>query len=533
MQISESIRELYRRLIAIERHTEAQSQELETIKVDAVVGKLAYFYEKLRNTMDYQEDHLLRRYAIERTIKRRVVLESFKPKIAKTLIEELIRAGYLPNGKISESIIEPIAVIINKYEYLLGLIHDEIKDAKLRRDVSAWAMSIAACEIDLIIAPEDRADALIESLHVLVKDRIKFKGAEISGRERNIQLYITLHKELVRSDNAIISYHLLNLYFPEWKNADRKLVEFVGQKITSVYHGIEAHLNNPIRLKIARSLKRQIVAFKVLRELVTTHHNNLVELFANPEFFDSEAKKVIEKTYRTTRKRLRSASLRAVIYIFITKIGLAFLLEYPYDVYIAGHVNFVALYINILFPPILMFLVTLSARLPGSSNTASILDELRKMVYGNHGDEFLCELNIKRRHGSLAYFFEYLFYILLYGIIFGFMIYVLRRLEFNLLSGAIFLFFVTAVSFFGSRIRQSATEYAVEARREGVLSLVIIFLSLPIIRAGHWLSLNLKRINLLTFILDFIIEAPFKVLVELIEGWFAFLREKREDTYKN
>jgi len=33
------------------------------------------------------------------------------------------------------------------------------------------------------------------------------------------------------------------------------------------------------------------------------------------------------------------------------------------------------------------------------------------------------------------------------------------------------------------------------------------------------------------FLMDFIIEAPFKVLVETIEEWIAFQREKKEQVY--
>jgi hypothetical protein len=49
------------------------------------------------------------------------------------------------------------------------------------------------------------------------------------------------------------------------------------------------------------------------------------------------------------------------------------------------------------------------------------------------------------------------------------------------------------------------------------------------IRAGRWISIRAPRVNIFLFFFDFIIEAPFKALVELIENWLAFLREKREE----
>jgi ABC-type transport system involved in multi-copper enzyme maturation permease subunit len=533
MQISESIKDLYLRLIAIQQVLRVPDDvTINKINVDDIVSKLAVLYEKMRNTMDYQEDHLLRRFAIERNIKRRIVLESLDPKIAQSLIEELIRSGYMANSTVPETAVVPVSVVINKYAYLIELVQDEITDLAERRKIVNWIAEVMACEIDLLLISEVRVDAMIETLYGIVRDRIKMRGATLTEREKNIQLYITLHKELVKSDNPIISYHLLNLYFPDWAHADKALTEFVASKISSVYYGIQVHLDNPIRNKIAKSLKKQTVVFKVLRELLMLHENDLVGLFSQPELLETEARKVIERNYKTTRRKLRNSSLRAILYIFITKVALAFILEYPYDKYIVGHVNQIALAINVLFPPVLMFFVTLSARLPGATNTRLIMAELKNVVYGDPGDEILCELNVKRKQGPVYFFIEYLFYMLLYGLIFGVIIYWLSLLKFNLLSGGIFIFFVTAVSFFGTRIRQLTKEYSVEHKREGLIGLFTIFFSLPIIRAGHWLSVNMRRINLFVFILDFVIEAPFKLVIEVIESWFVFLREKKEDTYK-
>src|SRR3989344_7799952 len=103
MQLSTSITDLYRRLIAIERVSRPPDEDEPRITVDDIISKLARLYERMRTTMDYQEDHLLRRFAIERNIRRRIVLETLKPKVAQSLIEELIRSGYLPNDSLPES----------------------------------------------------------------------------------------------------------------------------------------------------------------------------------------------------------------------------------------------------------------------------------------------------------------------------------------------------------------------------------------------------------------------------------------------
>src|SRR5665647_255025 len=72
------------------------------INVSDVISKVAFFYEKIRNAIDYEEDHLLRKNAIIRILKRQIVIEGVlikninTPEISKHLMSELIRAGYLP-----------------------------------------------------------------------------------------------------------------------------------------------------------------------------------------------------------------------------------------------------------------------------------------------------------------------------------------------------------------------------------------------------------------------------------------------------
>jgi hypothetical protein len=56
-------------------------------------------------------------------------------------------------------------------------------------------------------------------------------------------------------------------------------------------------------------------------------------------------------------------------------------------------------------------------------------------------------------------------------------------------------------------------------------------LTLPFIRLGRFLSLNFSKVNIFVFILDFIIEAPLKIVLQAIEEWLAFFKEKKEDIY--
>ena len=92
----------------------------ETIHVDEVVLKVAAFYEQIRTIIDWKEEHLMRRVAIIRKLKRRFLdleLKDFSvdkkdsmeaetselENVAESLVLELIRSGCFANDKIEVS----------------------------------------------------------------------------------------------------------------------------------------------------------------------------------------------------------------------------------------------------------------------------------------------------------------------------------------------------------------------------------------------------------------------------------------------
>ena len=65
--------------------------------------------------------------------------------------------------------------------------------------------------------------------------------------------------------------------------------------------------------------------------------------------------------------------------------------------------------------------------------------------------------------------------------------------------------------------------------KENLLSLLADFFYTPILEVGKWLSEKFSRLNVFIFILDFIIEAPFKVFVEIADEWSKYVKERREE----
>jgi len=120
-------------------------------------------------------------------------------------------------------------------------------------------------------------------------------------------------------------------------------------------------------------------------------------------------------------------------------------------------------------------------------------------------------------------------YGLMYLVSYGVIAVLLSGFGFNIFSILLFLFFFSLVTFFGVKIRLSRRELMLVEKSYGVASTFLDLFFLPILRVGRWMSLKAPRINIFLFFLDFIIEAPFKLAIEVIEGWLAFVREKKEE----
>ena len=89
-----------------------------TMHVDEVASKVAVFYEQIRTIIDWKEEHLMRRAAIIRKLKRRFLdleLNNFSAQenMGESLILELIRGGQFPNDKIEETKVVPWWAEIN------------------------------------------------------------------------------------------------------------------------------------------------------------------------------------------------------------------------------------------------------------------------------------------------------------------------------------------------------------------------------------------------------------------------------------
>jgi hypothetical protein len=496
------------------------------ITISRTVSALAVLYERMRVAMEYREDHLLRRAAIERILKRRLLLNENGQGVAENIIKELLWAQYAPENSVSVRMIQSVQITIDKYIFL----RNDMAQGRRGKEyafIHEWLISTCAAEIEEKLAPNPRREAFINFIFQYYKDKVYLRDE--NDQTKDIQVYIAVHRAFAKSDNDFIRYELLKLSYPHIVSKNwMDLREDTG-KIYTLLQDFNTHLMHKIGLKLARSLKKEVAPFLILRDIYVSRPMDFKDILEDENKLEHNIDLICRQRYEDIGKKLQRAGIRSIIYIFLTKMVFAIALEFPFEHYVLGEINLTALSVNTIFPPFLMFIALLGNAPPGQENTSRVIARIKEIIYKELSTEKQITLTLKtpkrRPILNLAFTVLYSFAFLL---VFGTIVATLTYFRFNIASQIIFLFFVTVVLFFAYRVRQLGREYVLR-RRESLFSPIINFFLLPILNVGKALSNEIARFNVLIAFFDFVIEAPFKAIFEIFEEWFSFMRSKKEE----
>ncbi len=501
-----------------------------TIHVDEVASAVAAFYEKIRGVVDWREEHLMRRAAIERMLKRRLLLTKESQEVTEPLILELIRSGHFPNDKIPEIAISQVKKVIEKYVYILENAPPAPAE-KMKAQLYDWLLSIAACEVEEQLAPPHRERALIDYMTEAMTERVKLNNG-ITEEQKNIQIHIAVQKALFKLDNPIIVYNLLKKQYPQWqdlKNGDFPLPE-IAQNIYSSWKAFEKHLKRRLSEKFYKVCERYDTAYLILGDVISEDPMTAQEKLSMPEELENKITAAYEKRLKTVRKRITRAAIYATISIFVTKILLALAVEVPFDKYVTGQFSYQALGFSILIPALLMLFLILTIKPPKKANLQQVVMEVMKIAYTTESKDVYA-IKLPRKRGWLMNAFINSFYLLGFLASFGLIIWGLYELNFGILSIIIFLIFISLISFAGMKLRERSRELEIMERKESFLMFLIDLFSLPIIRMGKWLSGQWAKYNVIVVLFNFLIDMPLQTFIEFLEKWREFLKEKKEEIH--
>lgn len=509
-------------LAAVQPRTHAEVPEGSRLVVHAAISRVAALYERIRNAVDYKDQHLLRKSAIRRILSRQLILEADPSVVASHLLHELISARYLPNGELPESLTDTVASCVAKY-LAVQRCHAGSETHQ------AWLLGMVCVEIEDIVAEASQEKALVTFLYERLAGKITVQGMRIDDSDLLLQTYIACYRNLTKADEAMIGFKLLRAYMPEWLRPDEWIQQPrpVAERLIGVERRIRKTLRHPLAFKMQKAVKPWAVALLMLRDALLDKPEVSEALLQKPESLEAVVVRVVESKYQSVKGRLRRGAFHATLYLLITKMLIALLVEAPLENLWYGAINMTALAINLSLPPVLLLVISLFIHTPGKDNTQRIKSNVSALL--TRDGMPTREIRLPRKQRGFARVLFSFVYMLMFFITFGAIGVLLNMLSFTPLSASIFFFFLCVVSFFAFRLRLTAHEYVVIEPRERFTTVVVDVISYPILRAGQWLSRTVSRLNVFLFILDFLVEAPFKIFLIVLEEWFAFMREKKED----
>jgi len=499
--------------------------------VSQILSPLAFFYERIRNALDYKGDHLMRRNAIERILRRQIwEKRTGNPSVlSETLLKELIWARYEKNDYVPKKKIQILEVVVRKYLKIFQRL-ETVKSEKGLQECKDWFMGVFSSEVEELLEP---SIFLKESLNYEVfswfKENYDWQEHNLSDKDRDIQIFIAIHRSLTKSDKAGVRYRLLKVYYPNWDEIDDIEIMKSFASLINLIDEIEEKLNSLYQPRLFRFIQRQLPAFLILKEMIDEDFEEAEKIFQSPKKLENKITEVCNKKYSQIGTRIRTGIIRSIIYIFMTKALLALMIEIPYELFVTKDLNFASLSINVLFPPTLMFLVGMTIRKPGDENTQRIIQIIKSFVY-EHKKTGRYEFSLERKKlGGLVSQIFLVLYLLMFLITFGGIGLILLDLGFNLLSAGMFFIFLSLVLLFVYRVRYTATELNVQGEREGFLSHLFSNFTIPLLNLGQVISNGFRKLNFILLFMDFLIEVPLKSIIAIFEEWSMFMREKREE----
>lgn len=467
------------------------------------VETLAKAYEKARNALEYRADNLVRRAAIERILKRLTLIYKNADIVAENLLTELKWARYLDKRQSNNVAKAELSKILDKYTSYSGTIpHD-------------WIVKIASAEIEEHFNLNKDYNLFTFFAFQVIKQKIDIKDENL-----DLLVFYAVDKIFAASDPEQVAYHIISL---AGTNIDKEKME-EGWRLFKLAG------NSKLLPRLSKFIRRVMSPMILLRDMYFYSPIDFKEHLDEKDKFLNRASEVLENQLDQAKGKISTAGIRSIIYIFLTKMLIAFGVEGPLETLIYGQLSIIPLIINLVFPPILMWITITQIKTPSSKEKDLLINRCWYIVNNFEdlkNDEYILTESKTNVIQNTSYNVFSIIYSLIFIGIFMLIYYVLGLIGFRFFSKFIFIFFLTIIAFFAYRINQIAQVYAWKEKIEN--SSLVDMISLPILTTGSFLSQGLTKINFLGFIFDFILEAPFKLILGFVDDWVQFLSTKKED----
>ncbi len=530
------VAKIYAQEMSLKQQTEGPK-----IHVDEIASGVAKFYEKIRKIIDWKDDNTLRRGAIERILKRRLlpkmVTGVFKEEdtfqLAKTMTEELIRGGHLPNDEIPESRIPVVAECLKKYLYFLkySIKQYGITDVKKGNAQTTFIIETAACEVEEVLARPVKEHGIIDAMSKIMSAKIRVSPEGFLSEEEKLDLVrISVQRELYHLDNNYIVYMHMRRKYPNWGNLSFEELLWFAKNLLTIKEASEEYTNSRICKKFDEITAQFSAIFILLDDVFNDLKDNpeiIEEKINDKTFLLSSIREHYEDRRTTLQRRLRNTAIFSTLSVFISNWATFYLIEVPVARLFYEEFNLLATIIDFLLPALVMFLLVIFIKPPQEDNLEKVLDASRDLLYQNPRSVKF-DIQMKEEIPALGRFFVTLFYIMATILLFvgiGYVFYIAKLP----MTSVVYDTFTIAITFYAALgVRKKSKELQVSNDRKFGEFLFDVF-TVPVAKVGGFLSSKWKEYNVVAIFTNYLVEVPLVAILDFTEMWSKFIKERKAE----
>ncbi|MDR0591152.1 MAG: hypothetical protein LBG75_01150 [Candidatus Nomurabacteria bacterium] len=507
-------------LDALKQHDTADKEALTTFHVDGLGKSIVSGYESLRNAAEYTESHTLFQRAMVRFFVRNFHSANAKriDSLAKELVVELTLSGYIENDSVTEKKMDQIKELAKTYWDFYSR-HRQSRSI----DMKAYVFGPLAARVEDVLFPYNKGFTMVQFAYEYFAKRYEGElSKSLDKRRAHLTLLIATAMALIKPTEGAIRHDILSRYRVSIKNDSEYIA--MNRELDGIFEDRRTK-------RVVRKVSNRCTPFRVLlRQVEKT--GDISNIQGDKERFMTECGWTIKEVYEETGRAVRSGIVKSIVFLIITKMVIGIAIEVPYDLVVEDKIIWLPLIINLLFPPVYMFMLSLTLVLPGEHNTKLLENQIEEVLYETDEDMVLNRSDkndsvfSSTNYGAVFNFFYWLFFIAIVALTsWG-----LVSLGFSWPAFIIFFIFVSTASFLAFRLSRLVRE--VEARGENNQSIgqsMRDFLYMPFVVIGQWVSEKYAKINLVSNLLDIFVELPMKDLLRAVRRWNGFLSSKKDE----
>ena len=190
----------------------ARPDDISALSVSQTVSFFALVYEKVRNAVEFREDHLILRAAIERILRRRFSINPEGKGEAENLLRELLWARYFDNSSLGGEDVVKIQSLIDNYLVLRRKLVTG-RDLEMQGYLNQFLLDLLTCEIEEFLKPESAQRQANLTFFIYQVLRKKIKIEDLKEDQKDAFFLVSIEKVFGKSDRSYLHYHLFITFY--------------------------------------------------------------------------------------------------------------------------------------------------------------------------------------------------------------------------------------------------------------------------------------------------------------------------------